>query len=185
MADTNPKRIPLGSGKLYSAEYTGNTVPADEEIETAANQLGYITGGASIEYKAEYVEIKDDYEEINEVLLKDDSATFKADILTHLGYNFEAICNTANIIAGDNGEITVKIGGAGNFEFEKRVFRFVHDDAKNGDVRITIVGYNSNGFTLSYKKAEAGAVGLEIKALAADSSGTKIIYKECAPDASA
>ena len=62
---------------------------------------------------------------------------------------------------------------------------YVYPDSKNGDVKITIVGYNSNGFTLSYKKAEAGAIGLEIKALASDDAGTKIIYKECAPSASA
>ena len=44
------ERIVLGSGKLYCVEYSG-TLPEDATIETADNLLGYIGGGASVEYK--------------------------------------------------------------------------------------------------------------------------------------
>lgn len=179
MAADETKRIPLGSGKIYSVEYTGSTLPSDEEIETPENQIGFVSGGASLEYKPTYQEIKDDFEEVYDVLLTEDEATLKADVMTHLGEKFDTICNTADISTDNSTKITtVKIGGEGNFKFEKRVFRFVNDSKKYGKTRITLVGYNSNGFAISYKKSEAGLASLEIKGLACDEKGTKIIYSE-------
>lgn len=46
------ERIILGSGKLYCMVFTGE-IPADTAIETDANQLAHIKGGASLEYTAE------------------------------------------------------------------------------------------------------------------------------------
>lgn len=43
-------QIVLGSGKLYVAAYTGE-VPTADIIETEENRVGYIKGGASLEYK--------------------------------------------------------------------------------------------------------------------------------------
>ena len=42
-------KITLGSGKLYVAEYTG-TVPEVATLCVEENRLGYISGGATLEY---------------------------------------------------------------------------------------------------------------------------------------
>ena len=46
------ERIILGSGKLYCMVFT-EEIPEDTAIETDANQLAHIKGGASLEYTAE------------------------------------------------------------------------------------------------------------------------------------
>jgi len=42
--------ITLGSGRIYIVEYTSDTIPADDVIETTANQFGYTKGGATLSY---------------------------------------------------------------------------------------------------------------------------------------
>ena len=62
MAHTNTdetKKIPLGSGEVFIIEFTGS-IPKDSEFEKDINRLGWIQGGASIEYKETKYEAKDD-----------------------------------------------------------------------------------------------------------------------------
>ena len=52
-------RIVLGSGALYCVTYSG-TIPEDTTIETDANLLGEISGGATLEYSiTKYTAISD------------------------------------------------------------------------------------------------------------------------------
>ncbi len=47
---TDGEKIVLGSGTLYCMDFTG-TLPKNTAIEVDDNRLGYIQGGASMEYK--------------------------------------------------------------------------------------------------------------------------------------
>lgn len=53
------EKIVLGSGKLYVVEFSEN-IPENAVLETEENRLGYIKGGASIEYTPTFYEAKDD-----------------------------------------------------------------------------------------------------------------------------
>ena len=64
------ERIILGSGKLYCMVFTGE-IPADTAIETDANQLAHIKGGASLEYTAETYTAKDDLGVVQKTILID------------------------------------------------------------------------------------------------------------------
>lgn len=50
-------KIVLGSGKLYIDEFTG-TLPADAEIEAEGKLLGYIQGGATLNYTPTFYEAR-------------------------------------------------------------------------------------------------------------------------------
>ena len=55
-------KITLGSGNLYYKEFSGS-IPENSAIETENNRLGYISGGATLEYKPTIYEAKDRSEE--------------------------------------------------------------------------------------------------------------------------
>ena len=56
------KSIVLGSGDLYITEFTdGTELPSNEEVEKEDNRLGYIKGGATIEYTPTFIKVWFDY----------------------------------------------------------------------------------------------------------------------------
>ena len=59
MSKRTNKTITLGSGKLYIKEFSGE-IPANTEIEKEENLIGYIQGGAELEYKPEFYTAEDD-----------------------------------------------------------------------------------------------------------------------------
>ena len=63
MAKGSKEKVTMGSGKVYIDEFTG-TLPAFEELlaKMAVKEklLGYIKGGANIEYKPTMTTEKDD-----------------------------------------------------------------------------------------------------------------------------
>ena len=77
----------LGSGDLYIAAYTG-TLPEDETLEVSGNQVGYIKGGASIEYKPEEYTINDDSNTIYKRYVISEEITFKTGVLS---WNLETL----------------------------------------------------------------------------------------------
>ena len=73
---------------------------------------------------------------------------------------------------------TLKIGGIGNYDSSKYVIHFHHDDKVDGDVRVTIVGSNSAGFTLTFAKDKETVVNAEFDAFPQDKEGTLILLRE-------
>ena len=73
---------------------------------------------------------------------------------------------------------TIKIGGINNNDGKQYIFHFVHEDKKDGNVRITIVGQNTAGFSLAFAKDAETVIDAEIKALPNDNDGTLIIFQE-------
>ena len=175
------KRIVLGSGKLYCQEYAG-TIPEDTAIEVADNLLGYISGGASVEYKPTFYTCKDDLGVTQKSVLTDEEATLKSGVMTWNAAVLQKLCTTGRVTEAA-GVRTLKIGGVGNQDGKNYILHFVHEDVE-GDIRLTIVGRNEAGFTLTFAKDKETIIDAEFKAMAKiDSEGTLIIFKEEIPAA--
>lgn len=179
MAVTEGQKIILGSGKLYVAEFTG-TIPVDATIEAEANLLGKIVGGATLEYKPTFYKAQDDMQTVSKTVLTAEEASLKSGLMTINGDTFSKISPTARVTEAA-GKRTVKIGGIANQDGKQYVIRFLHEDPSEGDIRLSIVGTNQAGFTLSFLKDKETAVDVEFKADPIDDEGTLIIYEEEIP----
>ena len=179
MAKTAGEKIVLGSGKLYTMEFTG-TLPTDLLFEVDENLLGAISGGASLEYKPKFVEAKDDLGTVSKIVLTEEEVTLKSGILTWCGKTIAKLCATARTTE-ELGKRTVKIGGIGNQDGKKYAIRFLYKDASDGDIRVTIVGNNQAGFTLAYVADKETVIDAEFKAQPLDAEGTLIIFEEEIP----
>ena len=177
MAD---EKIVLGSGKLYMAEWEGETIPADATLEVDGNLLGLIKGGASLTYTPTFYEAKDDLGLVSKKILTDEVATLAAGIMTWNGATLEKLVSTGTVTS-TTGKRTLKIGGMANYEDTKYVIRFLHEDAVDGDIRVTIVGSNNTGFTLAFAKEGETIINPEFVAVPHDSTGTLILYEEEIP----
>ncbi len=176
---TAGEKIVLGSGKLFVDEFTGE-IPENTVIEAEKNLLGFIQGGATLEYKPEFYDAKDDLGMVQKTILTDEEATLKSGIMTWCGNTLKKICSTA-IVKEEAGKRTVKIGGINNQDGKKYVIRFLHEDKADGDIRITIVGNNQAGFSFSFAKDKETVIDVEFKALPMNSEGTLILYEEEIP----
>lgn len=174
------ERIVLGSGKLYIDEFDKATgIPANAEIEVESKLLGLISGGASITYTPSFTEHKDDLGLVVKKMLTDEVATLKSGIMTFNGNTLKQLCSTATVSEdAENKKRTVKIGGIGNYDGKAYVLRFVHEDAVDGDIRVTIVGSNEGGLELVFNKDNPTVINAEFKAQPCDTEGTLIIYEE-------
>ncbi len=178
MGKRTKETITLGSGKLYSVEYTG-TIPSNTDLEKESNILGYIQKGASLDYKPEFYEAEDDLGIVKKQILTKEEVTFKSGILTWNAETLKKLVATGRITEdAEKGMRTIKIGGINNNDGKQYIFHFVHEDKKDGNVRITIVGQNTAGFSLAFAKDAETVIDAEIKALPNDSEGTLIIFQE-------
>lgn len=174
------EKIVLGSGKIYCVEYAG-TIPENATIETEENRLGYVQGGATLEYAPTFYEAKDDLGYVSKTILTEEEAKLKSGIMTFNGETLTKLCTTGRVTETENTR-TVLIGGAGNQDGKSYIIRFVHSDPVEGDIRVTIVGRNEAGFSLSFAKDKETVIDAEFKALAKiDSDGTLIKYEETIP----
>lgn len=174
--EINTESIVLGSGKLYYEEFNGS-IPANTDIETDANLLGLISGGASLEYKPEYYTAEDDLGLVQKTIITKEEATLKSGVITWNGNTLSVLSSTARVTEAA-GKRTVKIGGRGNDNGKSHVLHFVHEDEADGDVRVTIVGKNEAGFTIAFAKDKETVVDAEFKAKPHDTEGTLIVYEE-------
>lgn len=168
--------IPIGSGHIFHTEFTG-AIPEDSVIETEANRLGYVEKGGELDYKPTYKTFKDDLGLIQRTALTAEEATLKASLIAWSMSDFNVFASTARVMESA-GRRTIKIGGVGNSDGKIHLFRFLHPDAQYGDVRLTVVGTQSGGFTLGFKPEDSGNMDLEITAQPSDSEGTLILVDE-------
>lgn len=171
-------RITLGSGNLYCMLFTGE-IPENNVIETEENRLGYISGGATLEYKPTFYEAKDDLGVVVKTVITEEEVLLKSGIMTFNGKTLEVLCETGRV-SEDSGKKmrTVKIGGTKNANGKSYVIHFLHEDPVDGDIRVTIVGKNQSGFTLAFAKDKETVIDAEFKALPQDKEGTLIKYQE-------
>jgi hypothetical protein len=169
--------IYLGSGDLMIKEYTGNAMPKYSEFDPETDLLGYISGGATLEYKPTFYEAKDDLGKVSKVIITDEEAILKSGILTWNGKTLKQLCSTARVTESA-GIRTVKIGGVGNNDGKSYAICFHHTDPVDGDVWILIRGVNQSGFSLAFVKDKETVIDAEIKCLPMDKEGTLIEYTE-------
>lgn len=176
MAKRDKKKITLGSGKLYSMEFTGE-LPEVETICTEANHLGWIKGGATLEYTMEKYEEKDDLGRVTKVITVSEEALLKLGLITWNGETLTKLTSRGKVTTEGNRRIT-KIGGSGNSNDTNYVWCFHYEDKTDGDAWVLIVGQNNAGFTITFA-ADAGSVlEPEIKAIPQDDDGTLIQFIE-------
>lgn len=180
MAET--ERIILGSGNVHMKLFDGNLPPVDE-ICTDENQISYIQGGATIEYKPSYYTAKDDTRKIQKTVITDEEATMKSGLMTFCGNTLEKICDTARVSYAEKTSTKkkrriVKVGGGNNQGRKKYVICFHHEDPVDGDIWVMIVGNNQAGFSLAFANDKETVVDAEFTALPMDKEGTLIHYEE-------
>lgn len=172
MAKRDKTNITLGSGKIYITPHT-TTVPTVEAICTEENLLGYIKGGASLEYTEEPYEEKDDLGLVSKVITTSEEAVLKCGLLTWNGNTLKSLIDRCSVTEAA-GKRTVKIGGAGNSQGTNYAVCFHHEDKTDGDLWILIVGRNTAGATLTFAKDAGSVIEPEFKALPQDDKGTLV-----------
>jgi len=174
------QKTALGSGKLYCAEFANDTIPAFDTIAVDANILGYIKGGASVEYTTESFDDSDDLGYVKIAMITKEDVKLKTGIMTWNGETLTRLCATGRTTIA-NGIRTTKIGGLGNQTNKSYVLLFVHDDDVNGATRLWIVVKNTSGFTFDYKPDSTTVLETTFTALAQDSEGTLVKIDEILP----
>lgn len=173
-----PKRITLGSGKLYLIPFA-DTVPEVDTICTEENLLGYIKGGATIEYAPTFYEAKDDLGYVQKTIITEETATLKSGVLTFNANTLKTLCDTGRVTEDASKKLrTILIGGIGNAQGAKYIICFHHEDPVDGDIWVVIVGQNQAGFSLAFAKDAETVIDAEFKCLAQDTEGTLIKYIE-------
>ena len=178
-----PKRkgdpITLGSGKLYFQEYT-DAVPSFEEVKALCvdtNRLALIKSGAALEYAEETYEEKDDLGLVSKIITTKEEAKLKCGLLTWTGNTLGVLVDHSTVTEAA-GVRTTKIGGAGNAKGKYYVLVFHHEDKKDGDLWVVIVGRNTAGLSLTFA-TEAGTVAEpEFTAKPHDEDGTLVVIYE-------
>ncbi len=169
--------ITLGSGDLMIKEYEGSTMPSYLDFDSSTDLLGRIQGGATLEYKGEWYDAKDDTGKVVKSIITDEEATLKSGIITWNGNTLQKLVSTARVTDSD-GIRTVKIGGVGNHDGKSYAICFHHTDKVDGDVWIVIRAVNQGGFSLAFAKDKETVIDAEFKCLPMDDDGTLIEYTE-------
>lgn len=184
------KKVTLGSGKLYMAEFTGELAKdfADilKELMTDENHAGWIKGGASIEYKPTMTIEKDDLGQVKKEVLTDEEATFKTGLFTWNGVTLTRFTATAEVTEEvKNGKKyrRIRIGGVANDDGKQYAILFVHEDPVEGNCYLLIVGRNSAGFTITFAADSATVIDAEFTCKPHDERGTLIEFVEELDDA--
>lgn len=179
MAKRDKKTITLGSGKIYAATFD-DALPTVETLCVETNLLGYIKGGASLEYTEETYEEKDDLGLVSKIVTTSEEALLKCGLLTWNGETLAKLVDRCKSTT-TAGKRTTKIGGAGNAQGGYYAICFSHEDKTDGNLWVLIKGKNTAGFTLTFAADEGTVVEPEFKALPHDDNGTLIELIEEVP----
>lgn len=176
MAKRDKNVITLGSGKLYMQAYS-TEMPSKDTLCVAANLVGYIKGGASLEYSQETYEEKDDLGYVMKIITTSEEALLKAGLLTWNGETLKQLIDRCTSTTAD-GIRTTKIGGKGNEQGGYYAIGFHHEDATDGDVWVLIKGRNNAGVTVTFSPDAGSMLEPEFKAMPHDNDGTLIEFIE-------
>ena len=181
MAKRDKETITLGSGKIYLQAYT-NTMPTVDTLCVEENLLGYIKGGAALEYTQETYEEKDDLGFVSKIITTSEEALLRCGLLTWNGETLQKLIDRCKSTTA-SGKRTTKIGGQGNAQGGYYAICFHHEDKVDGDLWILIKGRNTAGATLTFATDAGTVVEPEFKALPHDDAGTLIELIEEIPAA--
>lgn len=178
MAKRTKETITIGSAIPYIMEYDATVgMPTRDEICVAENRLGYIKGGAAVEYTAEPHTEKDDLGYASKVIVVEEEALVKLGLITWNGATLKYLADRCKVEEA-NGLRTIKIGGAGNAQGKEWVICLHHQDKKDGDLWVIIRCVNSTGITLTLAMDEGTLLEPEFLCLPQDDAGTLIYMEE-------
>lgn len=155
----------LGAGEVYMYEFTGESIPEDTEIETAANNVGDCSGGFEVEYKPKKYDIKNQYNKIVKSVITEEDINVKTGILTWNLKNL-AMLSTANITLDTSKSKRILTFGSGN-ALKTVLFRFVHTKDNGKKIRFTSIMQGGNGFKLEFGASKETTVDAELQAISA------------------
>lgn len=181
MAKRDKSTITIGSALPYVMPYT-DKVPTIDEICKDEYLLGYIKGGAALEYTEETYEEKDDLGYVSKIITTSEEALLKMGLLTWNGTTLQNLIDRCQVSEADGKRIT-KIGGPGNAQGKYYAVCLHHKDPVDGDLWVLIVGRNTAGATLTLASDEGTVIEPEFKAMAQDDSGTLVQLIEEIPAA--
>lgn len=170
-------RIPLGSMDVYVTEWTG-TIPTNEELEVEKNMIGRTKNGASVTYGSDWYLAESDDGKAKKRRLTKETASISYGAITWNADTISALIATARVEEKDS-KRTAKIGGIENDNGKRYLIRCVHHDKIDGDVRVTAVGVNTNGWEAAFKPDSETVIQptFECEPLL-DDEGTLLLYEE-------
>lgn len=177
MPKRDKKTITLGSGRIYLMEFddTTGTMPDKDTVCADEHLLGYIKGGAALEYADEPYTEKDDLNIVSKIITTNEEAKLKCGLLTWNGGTLAKLIDRAKVSEDKTkGLRTTKIGGAGNSQGKNYVICFFHEDKTDGNLWILIKGRNTAGATLTFATDAGTVIEPEFTALPHDDDGTLI-----------
>lgn len=172
MAKRDKNVITLGSGKIYLEAFS-DTMPTVEDLCSDDNLLGYIKGGAALEYTQETYEEKDDLGYVSKIITTSEEAILRCGLLTWNGTTLQKLIDRCGSTEA-SGKRTTKIGGAGNAQGDYYAICFFHEDKTDGNLWVLIKGRNTAAVTLTFSVEGGTVVEPEFKALPHDEDGTLI-----------
>lgn len=172
MSKRDKNTITLGSGKIYIQPFS-TSMPTVDTLCKNENLLGYIKGGASLEYTQETYEEKDDLGYVSKIITTSEEALLKCGLLTWNGNTLKNLLDRCQVTEA-SGKRTVKIGGAGNAQGGYFAICFFHEDKTDGNVWLLIKGLNTAGLTITFNKEEGTVLEPEFKAMPHDDNGTLV-----------
>jgi hypothetical protein len=181
MAKRDKDTITLGSGKIYLQAFS-ESMPTVDTLCVDDNLLGYIKGGASLEYTQETYEEKDDLGIVSKIITTSEEAILKCGLLTWNGKTLQKLIDRCGSTEAA-GKRTTKIGGSGNAQGGYYAICFKHEDPTDGNLWILIKGKNTAGATLTFASDSGTVIEPEFKALPHDDDGTLVELIEEIPSA--
>jgi len=161
-------RIVLGSGKIFVAELPQTGVfPADNDFETDANCIGYVSGGASLTYTPSFKTVKSDLGEVSKNFLTEEEVILKSGILTWNTETLNKLVQTGDLTTTGTSSVTarkLRIGGIANLDNKSYCIRFRHELGDNKYLRVSIQGNNTSGFEISFNRDTETVINAEFKA---------------------
>ncbi len=179
MAKRDGKNITLGSGKIYLQAFS-ETMPTVDTLCKDENLLGYIKGGAALEYTEETYEEKDDLGFVSKIITTSEEAILKCGLITWNGDTLKKLIDRCKTTTAA-GKRTTKIGGAGNAQDGYYAICFAHEDKKDGNLWVLIKGRNTAGATLTFATDAGTVIEPEFKAMPHDDDGTLVEFIEETP----
>ena len=172
MAKRDKDTITIGSCKVYMDVFD-EEMPTKDELCVEEKRVGYVKGGAALEYSEETYEEKDDLGFVSKIITTTEEALLKLGLITWNGNTLKQLIDRCTVTEAD-GLRTVKIGGAGNAQGKNYAICCHHEDKTDGDVWILIKGRNTAGATLTFAADEGTVVEPEFKAMPHDEAGTLV-----------
>ena len=162
------KDMLLGSGDLYIMAYSGGDFPADGTIETSANMIGGIKGGATVSYTPTIYSVSDDMRRMKKSLITAEEATFKT------GYLSFDLGEIAQIALGSHldtygAKSTLAVGGGQTIT--EYLLRFVHTMGNGKKVRVSMIGTPVSGFELAFSPENESVINAEFSAVPMNAQG--------------